>query len=108
VHGFHVYGASLTPCVGEILECICEFGNREDPYTVAIHKTGSTVGHVPRNISCLCTLFLRHGRTISCSVTGQRKRSEDLPQGGLKVPCLLKFNDPCELVDKVERSIKGA
>ena len=35
--------------------------------------------------------FLRRGGTISCEITGQRKYSRDLPQGGLEVPCVLTF-----------------
>ena len=34
---------------------------------------------------------LHRGGTTECTVTGARKHSSNLPQGGLKVPCLLKF-----------------
>ena len=53
-----------------------------------------TVGHVPRSISPLCHFFLRKiGNTIECQVTGSIKAldSSDLPQGGLEIPCILKF-----------------
>ena len=43
--------------------------------------------------------FLRRGGTISCEITGRRKYSHDLPQGGLEVPCVLTFKgDACETV----------
>ena len=43
-----------------------EDGNSEDLYTVAILKNGMVVGHVPQE------LFLQHGGTIQCIVTGNR------------------------------------
>ena len=49
------------------------------------------VGHVPRALSAVCCLFLGKGGTIFCEVTGRRRFSADLPQGGLEVPCTLIF-----------------
>ena len=107
VRGFHVYGASWSPYVGEILYCVREFGNREDPYAVAVQSSSnSTVGHVPQKISCVCSLFLRRGGRITCSVTGQRRRSEDLPQGGLEIPCSLVFEGSGDLEEKARHRIK--
>ena len=107
VRGFHVYGASWSPYVGEILYCVREFGNREDPYAVAVQSSSnSTVGHVPRKISCVCSLFLCRGGRITCSVTGQRRRSEDLPQGGLEIPCSLVFEGSGDLEEKARHRIK--
>ena len=45
------------------------------------------VGHVPRALSAVCCLFLGKGGTIFCEVTGRRRFSAGLPQGGLEVPC---------------------
>ena len=106
IRGYHVYGASWTPVIGEVLQCSRELGNREDPYAVAVHSTSNnTVGHVPRKISCICSLFIRRGGTLSCTVNGQRRRSEDLPQGGLEIPCILTFSGPVELLEKVRSRI---
>ena len=33
-------------------------------HAVAIRKSGDTVGHVPRSISTLCSVFIRRGGTI--------------------------------------------
>ena len=51
-----------------------------------------TVGHIPRKISaiCICLIFIRGG-SIVCLVDGSRRYLYDLPQGGLKIPCILKF-----------------
>ncbi len=107
VRGHHIYKDIWDPVVGEKLDCCRECGNVQDRYAVAVvrtlvdpklkrrrHKTENavtTVGHLPRKISCVCSLFLRRGGTITCEITGHRRHSSDLPQGGLEVPCLLIF-----------------
>ena len=109
VRGHHVYKDVWDPVIGEKLECCRESGNVQDRYAVAVvrthmeprskhkrrnrHKLNTviTVGHLPRKISCVCSLFLRHGGTITCEITGNRRHSYDLLQGGLEVPCLLLF-----------------
>ena len=58
---------------------------------VAVVKANITVGHVPRKISSVCSIFLRRGGSITCQVTGRRRFSEDLSQGGLEIPCVLKL-----------------
>ena len=55
--GFHVYGAVWSPRIGEILDCTRETNNREDPFAAAVKKSGETIGHVPRTISCVCSLL---------------------------------------------------
>ena len=52
-----------------------------------VHESGIVVGHDPRKISAVCRLFLLRGGSINCKVTGSRKFSSDLPQGGLEPPC---------------------
>ena len=53
---------------------------------MAIKKGSVVVGHVPRKISAVCSLFLSAG-TITSIVTDSCQYSNDLPQGRLKVPC---------------------
>ena len=77
--------------VGEELACKRERGNSEDPFAVAVTKGKRIVGHVPRKISAVCAMFLRRGGSIICRVIGSRHYSEDLPQGGLEIPCVLTF-----------------
>ena len=68
-----------------------EVGNAVDRYAVAVYSDDNLVGHLPKKISIACSLFLRHGGQISCWVTGRRRHSTDLPQGGLEIPCIIKF-----------------
>ena len=70
IRGFNIYEEVWTPFIGERLGCADERSNREDPFAVAIKRGTETVGHIPRTISCVCTLFLRQRGSISCEVTG--------------------------------------
>ena len=42
---------------GETLNCEREVNNPQDLYVVRLWKYGTTIGHVLRVISCICTLF---------------------------------------------------
>ena len=89
IRGYHVYQRVWTdPYVGETLDCRREPTNVVDRYAVSVIRSEVVVGHLPKKISKLCSLFLRRGGSISCEVTG-RRRSTDLIQGGLEIPCLL-------------------
>ena len=105
IHGYHEYQSILEAEVGENLTCIREPGNVRDPYTVAVTKPKSStiVGYVPRKMSAICSLFLRKGSSISCQVSGGRCYSQDLPQGGLEILCLLRFQGTAKDVQKVEK-----
>ena len=96
VRGYHVYKEIWNAAVdGTELPCEREIGNARDPFAVAIKKatpTGNvTVGHMPRVISPVCSVFIRRGGIIVCVVNGARQYSSDLPQGGLEVLCILTF-----------------
>ena len=45
--------------IGEVLPL--EVGNRHDPYAVTVKKDELVVGHLPRKISCICSIFIRRG-----------------------------------------------
>ena len=94
---------------GELLDCRREPGNRHDPYAVAVIRSSVLVGHVPRRISSLCSAFIRRGGTITCQVTDAiRRYSFDLPQGGLEVPCVLRFFGQQAEVNKIVKLSKLA
>jgi len=83
-----------NPIVGELF-CEHEPENSSEPYAVAVKKRISgedkIVGHVPRKISTICSLFIRRGGTIQCIINGRQRYSSDMPQGGLEIPCVLHF-----------------
>ena len=77
IRGFHIYKEVWTPLIGERLGCACKKCN-DDPFAVAIKRGTETVGHVPRTISCVCTLFQRQRGFISCEAIGSSRPSIDL------------------------------
>ena len=80
VRGYHVCKDS-TP--GETLTCIRERGNRNDVFKVAVQSDGNIFDHIPRQISCICMLFIGRGGVLNCLITDLRWYSRDLPQGGI-------------------------
>lgn len=69
VRGHHVYQASWTPSVGEVLPVRRELANEHDRFAVAVLKDGEVVGHIPRTLSKLTSFFLRYdGNVVFCEV----------------------------------------
>ena len=99
IRGYHEYIRIWeSPSPTDNLFCQREIGNPHDTHAVAVKGnvagddgTTTTVGHVPRKLSVICSIFIRHGGTINCVVNGTRHYSADLPQGGLEIPCVLNF-----------------
>ena len=103
VRGHHVYQCTWIPALGEELQCLRESSNSKDPYAVAVLQGPTIVGHVPRRISATCSVFLRKGGTILCIITAGRRYSADLPQGGLEVPCTLRFRGKVKDVKNLKK-----
>ena len=77
--------------------------NVHDLHTVAMNKPGTgTVGHVKREISVPCDVFILGGGVITCVITGNRQYSLDHPRGGLDVPCQLIFNGTEMMLTKIK------
>ena len=106
VRGYHIYQRVWDAAIGENLICRREPTNERDRYAVAVTKDGTVIGHLPRKVSRVCSLFLRRGGTIDCVVTGTRRYSADLPQGGLKIPCKLSFTAKARETDKLHILLK--
>ena len=49
------------------------------------------VGHIPRKIATIYSLFLRRNGIINVEMTGGRRYSAELPQGGLEILCTITF-----------------
>ena len=108
VRGYHIYKDVWDAHIGTELPCLPESNNREDRYAVAVMDGDLVVGHVPRKISFICNLFLRHSGLMVCRVTGPRQHSTDLVQGGLEVPCKYEFYaEEKSPDDKTFKKVKG-
>ena len=75
VRWYHEFKRLWTiPFDGEKLICECEIGNPCDLQTAAMKNEVShilqVVGHVLRRISSICSIFIRWGRIIKCTVNG--------------------------------------
>ena len=103
VRGYHVYKDIWDPVVGETLQCKRETDNGSDRYAVAVFQDDKIVGHLPRKHSRLCSLFLDRGGSISCTVTGSRRYSSDLSQGGLEIPCSVIFKSSKKNIKKLSK-----
>ena len=106
VKGYHIYKDIWDAIIGEELQCARESNNSNDRYVVAVRKNNEVVGHVPRKSSRVCALFLKCNGAITCTNTGPRRRSADLPQGGMELPSVLAFpGDPNDLVKRIMATI---
>lgn len=56
----------------------------------------------------LFALFLRRKGNLECEVTGSRKFSSDLPQGGLEIPCKWIFKGIARDISKVKKLFAAA
>ena len=108
VRGYHVYKDIWTAVDGEEFQCRREGRNQFDPFAVAVMRGGTVIGHVPRKMLSICSLFLRRGGSITCQVTGGRRYSGDLVQGGLEVPCALRFEGDDKRIAKAKKLIESA
>ena len=66
VCGYHEYQDVWDTPVHEVLSSETEVGNVYDTFAVAIKKDDETVGHCPRKISAICSIFIRQGGKITC------------------------------------------
>ena len=81
IRGHHIYERIWRPLLGAVLTLEVEEGNTHDRF--AVRKDTIVFGRVPRKFSRVFWYFLRPGGTITCEVTGRRKRGK-----GLEIPCL--------------------
>ena len=60
IRGYHIYKAVWTPYIGETMPCSRELTNGHDPFAVKVsqmHGEERIVGHLPRKISSICSIF---------------------------------------------------
>ena len=86
IRGFHVYKSIWTLFIGKTLLCSRETSNLYDPFAVKVLKTDEIVGLLPKMITSTCSIYLRKGGMITCTINGERRYLRDLTQGGLGMP----------------------
>ena len=104
IRGYHIYNEKWTVVLGEVLITERELHNMADRYAIAVKKhSGETVGHLPRKILRLFSMFIDQGGDITCVVTGNRRYSSDLVQEGLEIPCNIIFRGKDRLASKIKK-----
>ena len=58
---------------------------------MAVVISSTVVGHLPKKLSPMYSLFVRRGGVVRCCVAGRRRYSNDVPQGGLEIPCVFNI-----------------
>ena len=90
-----MYQEIWEAAVGEVLECDREPRNCTDRHAVAVLKDSVIIGHMPRTISRICSLFLRRGGTIHCSSDSFPAISIDVTKltvyRNLFVACIIRY-----------------
>ena len=81
IRGYNMYKDLWNATPGKGLTCVRERGNRNDVFAVAVQSDGNIVGHIPRQILCICMFFICRGVVLNGFITGLRWYSRDLPQG---------------------------
>ena len=66
IRGYHVYKDIWNAVVNEELQCQREPFNSSDSFAVAVVRGGTIVGHVPRKISSVCSLFFLERMGLLC------------------------------------------
>ena len=81
IRGCHVYKDiwDAASDINEELHCEREIGNPHDSFAMAVKKVDTIVGHIPRHISSICSIFIRWGGVITCKVTRSERYSRDIP-----------------------------
>ena len=78
----------IRTSVGEHLPCRRETTNLADRFAVAVMKGETVVGHIPGEISNVCSIFIRKGGSIFCLTTRSRRFSQIFRKEALN-PCIL-------------------
>ena len=76
VYGYHVYKMIWREAIGEELEC-----DQEPENSCGVKRSEVIVGHLPRKLSRVCSLFLRAWRCNSMYGDWRTQYSGDLHSG---------------------------
>ena len=110
VQGYHVYRVVWDTYLGDYFTTKHERNNHHDKYAVAVIQADSEssgiVGHLLRENSKICCLFLLHGGTITGTVTGRRRKTTE-PCGGMEIPCeLVLKHKKWKTLEKLKQALR--
>ena len=73
IRGYHECQREWEPIHGDTLECKCETSNHKTRYAVTMLKDIKTVGHSPKKISKICSLFFKGEEALSSLLLGNTR-----------------------------------
>ena len=76
------------------MNCSYEKDNPSDVFSITVLKAespGTTVGHLPMEISRITKYIIDQGSQVEVKVLGRHYRRSPLVQAGLEVPCRIKI-----------------
>ena len=109
-HGYHIFKSFRDAPIGSILSAKLEDDLQSlvhDKYALALINSDSvTVGHLPKFMSKLAHFFVKHAGKIRCEITGSKRYSSDLEQGGLEIPAKIIFqNSNKRIIEKMKKKL---
>ena len=111
VRGYHIFKPFWDAPIGSILSA----KHYDDPqslvhdnYHIALINSESvTVGHLSKFMSKLAHIFVKQAGKIRCEITGSKRYSSDLDQGGLEIPAKIMFQSSNERIIEEMRNYRG-
>ena len=78
-----------------------------DKYAIALINSESvTVGHFPKYMSKKAHFFVKHAERIRREITGSKRYSSDLEQGGLEIPAKIIFQNSNErIIEEMKKKL---
>lgn len=104
VHGCHIYKDTWGVEISSELPCLLEPDNRKDCYAMAVMNGTNVIGHVPRRISYVFNIFLRHSGSIICHIDGPRQYLWDLKQGDWRYHVNFDFTGRIKACQEIQRT----
>ena len=110
VRGYHSFKSFWDAPIGSILSAKHEDDPQSlihDKYAIALTNSDSiTVGHLPKFTSNLAHFFVKHDGEIRCEITGSKRYSSDLEQGGLEIPAKIIFQNSNErIIEEIKKKL---
>ena len=110
-HGYHIFKSFRDAPIGSILSAKLEDDLQSlvhDKYALALINSDSvTVGHLPKFMSKLAHFFVKQAGKTKCEITGSKRYSSDLDQGGLEIPAKIMFQSSNERIIEEMRNYRG-
>ena len=63
------------------------------------------MGNLPKLLSKLTHFFVKHAGKIRFGITGSKRHSSDVEQGGLEIPAKIIFRNSNEIINEMKKKL---